>query len=146
MKPVDVGIGTGVSPQEDDICFIPSKSGWQDSITWQGRTTLPFTYFSSWCLKNVPWFHLFPVHHPYWPRTILLPFPWLWLATLLALQPAYIIQQHRHANHYSVNFESNPSTLKTNRACSFETSAFNYKTTWYHNTKDHGMNNLHCRH
>jgi hypothetical protein len=104
---------------------------------------LPFTYVSSWGLKKVAWFHVFPVHHPYWPRLVLL-LPWFWLATFLALnlpiQPRNIVILIG-----SVNIKSNPSTLKTDTACFFETPVFTYKTAWYHNTKGHGMNNLRCR-
>jgi hypothetical protein len=82
---------------------------------------LPFTYLSYWGLKKFAWFCVFPVHHPYWPRSVLLL--WFCLATFLALQPAYTIQPH-FILIVSVNIKSNPSTLTTDTACSFETSVF----------------------
>jgi len=104
---------------------------------------LPFTYLSSWGLKKVAWFHVFPVHNPYWPRLVLL-LPWFWLATFLDLnlptQPHIIIILIG-----SVKIKSNPSTLKTDTACSFETPVFTYKTAGHHNTRGHGMDNLRCR-
>jgi hypothetical protein len=58
----------------------------------------------------------------------------------LPIQPSNIVTLT-----ISVNFESNPSPLKTETAHSFETPVFTHKTAWYHNTTGHGMNNPRCR-